>query len=109
MTLAQIMQRLNGADQDNVAQGSILSEPAEPTTTTLASSEQSISKSYPVIGRMDAEKLVLPQGAVVQQLVPNGGGVYLLVEVPHEGQRIVILDARTGSIRRDIRLENSGK
>ncbi len=105
ITLSQIMQRLNSADQDNV----VMAAPAEPTTTTLASAGQSSSKSYPVIGRAEPDRLLLPQGAVVQQLVPNGGGVYLLVNVPNEGQRIVILDARTGNIRRDIHVENGGK
>ncbi len=106
MTLSQIMQRLNSADQDNV----VASAPAQPAAPTAAAPETTPQAApAPVIGQTNADRLILPKDATVQQIVPHGTSIYMLLDVPHEGQRIVILDTRTGTIRRDIRLDNSGR
>lgn len=105
MTLSQIMQRLNTSNQENL----IAAAPVEPATTTLASAAHTDASSYPVIGRTNDDRMILPRGAVVQQMVSSAGGVYLLMDVPRDGQRLVVLDAKTGNVRRDIRLQNDGK
>ena len=106
MTLSQIMQRLNSADQDNV----VTSAPVQPTVPTAAAPDTAPQATpAPVIGQTNADRLILPKDATVQQIAPYGSSIYLLLVVPHEGQRIVILDTRTGTVRRVIRLDNSGR
>lgn len=104
MTLSEIMQRLEPRDQAQVAS-------AEPEVTQ---SEESISQvansslhAYPVPDARGEAALALPAGGIVQQLMPYQGNLYLLVNVPKKGQRILILDAKSGVVRQDIRLQNA--
>lgn len=105
MTLSEIMQRLEPRDQAQVA-----------STQNIQQSEEAISEvansslhAYPVPDARAEAALALPAGGVVQQLMPYQGNVYLLVNVPKQGQRILILDAKSGQVRQDIRLQNAAK
>ena len=102
LTLTEIMQRLDGPAQAQVA-GTV--EEQAPAISEVATSTL---RAYPVLDDADGSAaLALPRGGVVQQLMPYQGNVYLLVDVPKRGQRILILDANSGKIKQDIRLQNS--
>lgn len=102
MTLSDIMQRLDRADQAQVSSAQL-----HESQQAVRAVANTAPHAYPVQGRVGA--LSLPAGAVVQQIVPYQDGVYLLVSVPKSGQRILILDANADTIRQDIRLQNGVK
>ena len=103
MTLSEIMHRLDHADQ---VQTMPAQQESEQAITAVANTSP---HAFPVMGGASVAALKLPTGAVVQQIMPYQEGVYLLVNVPREGQRILMLDAHSGAVRQDIRLQNNGK
>ncbi|HRJ12644.1 MAG TPA: hypothetical protein PKW15_05310, partial [Alphaproteobacteria bacterium] len=105
MTLSEIMARLEPKDQAQVAAAPDLHETEEAISEVANSSLH----AYPVPDARSEAALALPSGAVVQQLMPYQGSVYLLVNVPKKGQRILILDAKSGNVKQDIRLQNAPK
>ena len=107
IALSEIMQRLDHADQAQTA----AMPPAQlhETERAITAVANTTPHAYPVTEKNPTAELTLPAGAVVQQIMPYEDGVYMLVSVPHEGQRILILDARAGTLRQDIRLQNGKK
>jgi len=106
MTLSEIMHRLDHADQVQTAPAPGIQQATQQAISAVANTAP---HAYPVPEKNLQAVLDLPAGAVVQQLVPYQEGVYLLVNVPREGQRILILDARNGTVRQDIRVQRGGK
>lgn len=106
LTLSEIMHRLDRADQAQIA--TVAPPVMQETEQAITAVANTTPHAYPVPGKNESA-LALPVGAVVQQIMPYQDGVYLLVSVPRQGQRILILDARSGAVRQDIRLQNSGK
>lgn len=107
LSLSEIMHRLDRTDQ--AAEERAAPQQLRETEQAVTAIANTAPHAYPVQERQAEAALALPPGAVVQQLMPYQDGVYLLVSVPREGQRILILDARSGTIRQDIRLENDNK
>ncbi len=106
MTLSEIMHRLDGKDQAQVAAAPVTIQQSAPS---IAEVSDASAHAYPVPDARAEAALALPPGGVVQQLMPYQGNVYLLVNVPKKGQRILILDARSGQVRQDIRLQNGDR
>lgn len=104
MTLSEIMHRLDSADQ---VQTAAVPPELRESQQAIRAVANTTPHAYPVQGKNGS--LALPAGSVVQQIMPYQDGVYLLVSVPKSGQRILILDSESGTIRQDIRLQNGGK